>query len=129
MKKKHVFRGDIYGGDDAYCAGAERFAFDLTPYTWGRLMSVRQALLSGNRDYGLDICSVTTLAGPVCDIYAGRRSNPCRCVDCLELVVMPECFYWQFKLGDNAVYQTGEILFKDAGHIAKKWRDDETVEG
>lgn len=126
MKHRHVIRGDIFGNDTSYVAGAERFAFDLTPYTWGRLMSMRQTLLAGNLDYGLDICSVTTLAGPTCDIYAGRRSNPCRCVEYLELVVRYDCFYWQFNLGvDNEVYQTAGTLFKYAERIAKKWRTDE----
>ena len=126
MNLKHTFRGNVYGGDDAYCVGAERFAFDLTPYTWGRLMSMRLALLAGNRDYSLDLCSVTTLSSELlCDIYAGRRDNKCRQVECLELVVMPECFYWQFNLGDNTVYQTEEILFKDAERIAKKWKAED----
>lgn len=126
MNLKHTFRGNVLGNDDSYVAGAERFAFDLTPYTWGGLMSMRQALLAGNRDYGLDLCSVTTLSSELlCDIYAGRRGNKCRQVECLELVVMPECFYWQFNLGDKTVYQTEEILFKDAKRIAKGWDNDD----
>lgn len=126
MKKKHVFRGDIYGNDTSYGAGAEHFAFDLTPYTWGKLTSLRQALLAGDRDYGLDLCSVTTLASDLrCDIYAGRRSSPCQHVELLELVVMPECFYWQFSLGDRTVYQTEDIPFSYAERIAKGWNDDE----
>lgn len=122
MNYKHTFRGNVLGDDTAYVGEAERFAFDLTPYTWGRLMSMRQALLAGNRDYGLDLCSVTTLSSELlCDIYAGRRSRPCLLAECVELVVMPECFYWQFNLGDKTVYQTEEILFKDTERIVKKW--------
>ena len=126
MKQKHVIRGDIYGNDTSYAAGAARFAFDLTPYTWGRVMSMRQALFEGNRDYGLDLCSVTTLASDLrCDIYAGRRRNLCQQAECVELVVMPECFYWQFNLGDKTVYQTEDILFKDTERIAKGWDNDD----
>lgn len=128
MKQKHVLRGNVCGDDTAYEGEAERFAFDLTPYTWGRLMSMRQALLAGNRDYGLDLCSVTTLASDLkCDIYTGRRSRPCLQAECVELVVMPECFYWQFNLGDKTVYQTEDILFKDTERIAKGWDNDDEV--
>lgn len=126
MKKKHVLRGNVCGDDTAYYGEAERFAFDLTPYTWDKLTSLRQALLAGNRDYGLDLCSVTMLASDLkCDIYAGRRSNLCQQAECVELVVMPECFYWQFSLGDKTVYQTEDILFKDAERIAKGWDNDD----
>lgn len=122
MNYKHTFRGNVLGNDDSYVAGAERFAFDLTPRTWEKLIDMRHALLAGNIDYGLDLCSVTTLSSELlCDIYAERRDNKCRQVECLELVVMPECFYWQFNLGDKTVYQTEEILFKDTERLVKKW--------
>ena len=76
MNYKHTFRGNVLGDDTSYVGEAERFAFDLTPYTWGRLMSMRQALLAGNRDYGLDLCSVTTLSsGATGDDETGRTSG------------------------------------------------------
>lgn len=121
-EKKIVLRGDVFGDDTAYAAGAIRFAFDLTPRSWDRLCRARRALLALNRDCDLDLCSVTSIApADKCDIYRGRRSNPCRQVECLELVVMQECFYWQFGLGDLSVYQTEEVAFADAEALTRLW--------
>ena len=122
MKQRFTVRGDIRGDDTSDSVGAVRFAFDITPETWLRLKQLRCLLYTADQQYGLDLYSVTYMGtGMLCGIYGGRRTNECRNVECRELVVTKDVFYWQFGLGDRETYQTAETYFADVEKKTEGW--------
>ena len=122
MKPFYV-RGEILGDDDTYVAGAKYFRFEINPETLSKLKAMRHLLYASDTEYAIDLYSVTSL-----DLFmmplitnAPRGKSACPHLECLELVVAKDVFYWQFTLGESCQrFQTQETEFAGASGVLER---------
>jgi hypothetical protein len=99
MKDYIEFKGDVHGSDDAYAAGHVRWRVRLTRPICERIRTMAGMILAMKT---LDLFSVTTMNELMTRYALAVTSGGGKNVylECLELVVYPDSFVWNWMLDD-----------------------------